>query len=231
MARSRVQRRLGAGAAAIVVMTTMGVAAPPVVAEQTTPTVAANPTPADARAAAAAASLVASRPAALHVGPDDGFVQLPVISSLGWRYVPYERTYRGLPVVGGDFVVVVDPAGRVSSTSVAQTYPIKGIGTTPGVTLTAAKTTAAGRLRSVSKVGNDRLVVYALGGAARLAWESTVEGVGSGGSSRLTVQVDALTGAVLDSREYVKADVGYGDTTAWCTSARARQGSTKASGS
>ena len=85
---------------------------------------ASDPGGQDSRAADTAAVWVATRPVSLHVGPDDGFVQLPVISSLGWRYVPYERTYRGLPVVGGDFVVVVDPADRVRSASVAQKYAV-----------------------------------------------------------------------------------------------------------
>jgi hypothetical protein len=52
-------------------------------------------------AAAVAQMWVATRPALLRVGPYDGFVQHPAITSAGWSYVPYDRTYRGLPVVGG----------------------------------------------------------------------------------------------------------------------------------
>jgi hypothetical protein len=37
-----------------------------------------------------------------------------------------------------------------------------------------------------------------------------VDGLGDGGPSRQTVHVDALTAAVLDSREHVKANTGYG---------------------
>src|SRR4051812_31909782 len=61
----------------------------------------AAPRPADSRAAAAkgAAALVASRPARLHAGRRDAFVQRPVISTRDrLEYVPYERTYKGLPV-------------------------------------------------------------------------------------------------------------------------------------
>jgi hypothetical protein len=59
------------------------------------------------RAAGAAEALVTDRPAALSAGPDDAFVRQPVQSSMGWQYVPYHRTYRGLPVLGGDFVVAL----------------------------------------------------------------------------------------------------------------------------
>ena len=41
------------------------------------------------------------------------------------NYAPYERTFRGLPVVGGDFVVVTDDEGHVLNTSVAQTSRIR----------------------------------------------------------------------------------------------------------
>jgi Zn-dependent metalloprotease len=204
--------RLGLAAAiAMLAVAAAGVVATrDAAAEANHASVASDPARSDARAAAAAAALVASRPADLYPGSDDRYLQLPVVESLGWRYVPYERSYLGLPVVGGDFVVVVDPAGRVSSVSVAQRYPIQGLSTTPTVTLATARNAASGRLRSVAKVGGGRLVVHALGAAPRLAWESTLEGVGGEGPSRLTVHVDALTAAVLDSREQVKADTAYG---------------------
>ena len=203
-------RRLAGTVVVLFMVALMSVTAGPDSHAGVAPTSLPDPSGDERRAAAAAAALVAGRPASLHVGPDDGFVALPVISSMGWRYVPYERTYRGLPVVGGDFVVVVDPTGRVRSTSVAQKYAVKGVDTAPKVTLAAARSTAAGRLRSVSKMEAGRLVVYALGATPRLAWESTVNGRGAEGESRLTVRVDAITGAVLDSRESVMHDRGFG---------------------
>jgi zinc metalloprotease ZmpA len=45
----------------------------------------------------AAAALVAGRPGFLKASADDAFVPGSVIISEGTRYVPYERTYRGLP--------------------------------------------------------------------------------------------------------------------------------------
>src|SRR3989442_13253750 len=61
-----------------------------------------------AMAANAATDLVASRPAALHATANDSFVQQKVSTSHGLQYVPYERSYKGMPVVGGDFVVVTN---------------------------------------------------------------------------------------------------------------------------
>jgi hypothetical protein len=60
--------------------------------------------------ASIAQAWVATRPPSLHVGPFDGFVAHAPITSVGWSYVPYDRTYQGLPVIGGDFVVVIDPS-------------------------------------------------------------------------------------------------------------------------
>jgi len=75
----------------------------------------------NALAAQAAAALVASRPASLHASKDDAYIAHSVISTReGLQYVPYDRTYKGLPVYGGDFVVVTNARGQVLSTSVAQ---------------------------------------------------------------------------------------------------------------
>src|SRR5919107_3736860 len=74
-----------------------------------------------ALAAQSAAALVASKAAALHISSHDAFIAHSVISTReGLQYVPYDRTYKGLPVVGGDFVVVSNSAGQVLSTSVQQ---------------------------------------------------------------------------------------------------------------
>jgi Zn-dependent metalloprotease len=130
----------------------------------------------------------------------------------GTHYVPYERTYAGLPVVGGDFVVVVDASGQIIYNSVALERPIGSVSVTPALTRAAAEAIATGQLRTVSQIEDTQLVVNALGPTVRLAWESTVDGVGAGGISRLTVDVDALTGAVLRTHEHVMYGSG---TAAW----------------
>jgi Zn-dependent metalloprotease len=163
-------------------------------------------------AARSAAAVVASRPAFLHASANEAFVPGAVISSGGTNYVPYERTYRGLPVVGGDFVIVVDKAGQVVFNSVALNHAIGNVGIAAALTRGGAESVAAKQLRSVSNVEGSRLVIYALGKTARLAWESTVGGLSATGRSRLTVYVDAVTGKVLSKTEHVAEGTG---TAAW----------------
>jgi Zn-dependent metalloprotease len=160
-----------------------------------------------------AASLVAGRPKYLHASAEDAFVQHAAISSHGVQYVPYDRTYKGLHVVGGDFVVVTDAAGQPTYTSVAQQQQITNLSTTPRLSSADAEKAARGQLRSVSGVEGTKLVVYALDGAPKLAWQSTVNGTDAEGPSRLTVEVDAATGAVLHTQEHVTDATGTG--TGW----------------
>jgi len=179
-----------------------------------TPAIAAPPGLATAYAVAStsAAALVASRPAFLQASLNDAFVQRGMESSSGLVYVPYERTHAGLPVVGGDFVVVIDSAGQIVSKSTALDRPIEISSVTPSLSQGAAETIATQRLRSVTKIEGTQLVVNALGATARLAWASTVDGFGANGISRLTVDVDAITGAVLREQEHVLYGTG---TSAW----------------
>ena len=163
-----------------------------------------------AAAASTANAFVASRPAILQVSPRDAFVQKQVESSNGVSYVPYERTYAGLPVVGGDFVTVIDHAGQIAYHSVALQNPINLASTTPKLSQAAGATVATMRLRSVSSVEGTQLVVYALDGTPKLAWQTTVNGIGANGISRLTVHVDALTGDVLGEQEHVMYGTGTG---------------------
>ncbi|RSD12062.1 M4 family peptidase [Amycolatopsis eburnea] len=151
----------------------------------------------------AAASLVASKPAALHASADDVFLAQKAISSTnGLKYVPYERSYKGLPVVGGDFVVATDSTGQVLGTSVAQDQTINLASTTAKVSKAAAEATARQQLSAVDSVSPAQQVVFALG-TPTLAWKSTVVGRDAEGPSRLDVIVDAATGKVLKTQEHV----------------------------
>jgi Zn-dependent metalloprotease len=179
-------------------------------------TAQASPAPAaaaDAKTAAAhsAANLVASRAAALHVSANDTFTQLPVIASKeGLQYVPYQRAYKGVPVAGGDFVVVTRPSGEVLSTSVGQSSTIDLASVTP--TLTAARAAAvakgASKAAVVDSVTSTGLVIDALGAKPTLAYESLVLGHTNALPSRLHVFVDATSGAVLRSYDEVADGTG-----------------------
>jgi Zn-dependent metalloprotease len=164
-------------------------------------------------AASYAGAFVSSRPALLQISAHDAFVQGTVASSDGGVfYVPYERTYAGLPVIGGDFVTAVNGAGQVLHTTTALDRPVALASITPTLSRSAAELIATQRLRSVTNVEGTLLVVNALDATPRLAWESTVNGTGANGISRLTVDVDALTGAVLREQEHVLYGTG---TSAW----------------
>jgi zinc metalloprotease ZmpA len=158
------------------------------------------------------AALIASKPSFLHASAEDKFVQRDVITSEGFHYVPFERTYKDLKVVGGDLVLVTNNAGQVIANSVAQDRAIENVSTTPKLAKGEAEGVASGQLKSVDQIEGTQLVVYALGGQSRLAWETTLKGTGDEGYSRLTVDVDAQTGKVIDSTEHVVNVVGTGSS-------------------
>jgi Zn-dependent metalloprotease len=204
-------RRLAIASTAALISTVVVVSAPTgsqaVTGGQDAHRTAARQAPdAKAEAAASARGLVADRPARLQASRYDAFRALPVQSSGGLQYVPYERTYRGLPVVGGDFVVATDNQGHVLGTTVAQSRPTSLGSVTPSVTRAAARSTSARQVTG-AHVESTRLVVLQRD-ASRLAWETLVTGTREGEASRLSVYVDALTGKVLSTREHVMEGTG-----------------------
>jgi Zn-dependent metalloprotease len=165
---------------------------------------------APASGVASAEALVAAHADAIMSSSGETYAHGNAIATGGFTYVPYERTYKGLPVVGGDFVVVTDSAGKVVTTSVAQNFRIGSIDLSPVVSAKAAETMASTELTGTN-VESSRLVVSTLDGTARLAWQTTVNGTGAEGYSRQTVTVDAKTGAVLDRIEHVMSGTGRGN--------------------
>ncbi|MBO3739557.1 M4 family metallopeptidase [Actinoplanes flavus] len=179
-----------------------------------------DPAAVAARAAGTASALVADRPSILQASDGEAFVQHQVITTDNLQYVPFDRTYKGLPVIGGDFVVVTDTAGQTKYTSVAQTRPIGELSVTPKLSAAESVTVAKGELKTVANVERTRLVVVNTTDAPALAWESTINGTrvddhGKLGVSRLTVDVDANSGAVLRTHEHVTGVSGTG--TGWIT--------------
>ena len=176
---------------------------------QAAPAPAASPA---TLAAGGAAAFVAGRPAQLHASARDSFAASPVITSKqGLQYVPYQRTYQGLRVYGGDFVVVTDKAGQVLSTEVAQTKPIALASLTPAVPAAAAAATAtkASTAATIDGVAANDTVVYALD-TPRLAYETVVAGHTGARPSRVHVFTDATTGTVISSYDEVSDGTGNG---------------------
>ncbi|GAA4128426.1 hypothetical protein GCM10022416_04080 [Actinomadura keratinilytica] len=162
-----------------------------------------SPVPSPQAAAASADRLVASGPARLHRSPKDTIVRRGVAQGAGGlQYVAYERTYDGLPVRGGDFVVATDASGRVLSTSIAQSQTLS-VSTTPKLTAERAAEISRGRLADATGVSRPRLTVLAEG-SGRLVYETVVAGSYKERPARLHVLVDATSGEVVQQWDEVR---------------------------
>lgn len=159
-----------------------------------------------------AARWVDSHPGKIKEAKGDALVRAGVYNGDGIVAVAYERTHQGLPVIGGDLVVVTDKAGQVLNTEVAQKAPVDIATTTPQVSQARAIETSRGQVDAVANVEPTTLVVWQDGATSRLAWETTVSGTDAGEASRQSVYVDALAGNVLGSKEHVvhgSGNAGY----------------------
>ncbi|WP_234411002.1 M4 family metallopeptidase [Nocardioides terrigena] len=157
----------------------------------------------------ASRSWIDKHPGKVKEARGDAFVRTGTLTGANdTRAVAYERTHQGLPVVGGDFVVVTDATGDVLATSVAQDRPVDLASTTPTVGRDRAVEAARGRVAEVSDVSEPRLVVWQRDRTA-LAWETQVRGTTEGGEpSWQFVYVDAGDGSVLEGREQIAHGTG-----------------------
>lgn len=126
----------------------------------------------------------------------------------------FERTYRGLPVRGGDLVVHQSADGAVTDVSQTLNTPLT-LSVQPKVTAAQAVSRASASMPpGAVRTGQTRpvLVVDATGASAQLAWEVTVGGLQRDGQtpSKRRVRLDATTGAVLSSVEQIVTAEGTG---------------------
>jgi Zn-dependent metalloprotease len=137
----------------------------------------------------------------------------------GTLHTRYERSYAGLPVLGGDLVVHAAPdagedKGRVLSVTLNNKRAITVASTTEKVARTAAEAKAVEAAeahdgKAAPEADTTRKVVWAGRGTPRLAWETVVEGLQHDGTpSRLHVVTDALTGEKLHESEDIKTGTG-----------------------
>ncbi len=178
-----------------------------------TPQQAPSPNPAPAALAASSADRLvgsAGQAGLLRRSDGDALKRTGVVQGTrGLQYVTYARTFKGLPVVGGDVVVTTDAAGTVKDTAVARTATI-AVGTTAKITAAQAAATARSELAHVDSAGDPALKVLA-GESPKLVYDAVVEGrTARNKPSNLHVFVDANTGAVVDSVDYVREGSGNG---------------------
>ncbi|MEV7771157.1 M4 family metallopeptidase [Kitasatospora sp. NPDC086791] len=150
-----------------------------------------------------------------------------VVDKDGTRHLRFERTYAGLPVIGGDLVVHQKADGAVKSVSKAVAARIDLPSVTPKVPADQAAAQATGAVKAtvgatldadespladVHRTGEAQLVVWATDGNPRLAYRTTVEGVRADGTPSSQVLVtDAASGRVLSTHEKVQTAAGTGN--------------------
>ncbi|MFV8185129.1 M4 family metallopeptidase [Streptomyces sp. AF1B] len=135
----------------------------------------------------------------------------------GTVHTRYERTYAGLPVLGGDLVVHTPPASLAKgtvSTTFNNKHTIKVASTTATFTKSAAQAKALMTARALDaerpSADSARKVIWAGDGTPRLAWETVVGGLQDDGTpSRLHVVTDATTGKELGRFQDIKTGTGH----------------------
>ncbi|WNZ06816.1 M4 family metallopeptidase [Streptomyces sp. 11x1] len=133
----------------------------------------------------------------------------------GTTHTRYERTYAGLPVLGGDLVVHAAKSGAVESVTRAYKPELKVSDLSPEVSRATAEkqALAAAKEEGSTKTAPDssRKVVWAAKGKPTLAYETVVSGFQHDDTpSELHVITDAQTGKKLF--EYEAVHTGTGNT-------------------
>ncbi|MFE9861440.1 M4 family metallopeptidase [Streptomyces sp. NPDC005506] len=137
----------------------------------------------------------------------------------GTTHTRYERTFNGLPVLGGDLVVQQSKAGEtesVTKASKASSAQLKAVDTTADVAPAKAESQALGAAKAAGskKTVADRAprkVVWMAQGKPQLAYETVVGGLQDDGTpNELHVITDASTGAKL--YEWQAIETGTGNT-------------------
>lgn len=148
----------------------------------------------------------------LRHGADEELVRTAVTPwAGGLYYAAYQRTYKGLPVAGGDAVVVSDSAGKVRDIAAAPTPAALRLSTRAMVTPSAALATAKARLARAERASTPELTVLIKGNKPVLTWHTLVVGrTAKGLPSSLDTYVDARTGAVARVHDKVVDADGRG---------------------
>ncbi|WP_393078005.1 M4 family metallopeptidase [Streptomyces sp. LN704] len=132
----------------------------------------------------------------------------------GTVHTRYERTYNGLPVLGGDLVVHESKAGRTEGVTRAVKAAIKVASLKPQVTTAKAEKQALTAAKSAGSAQTTadrapRKVIWAATGKPTLAYETVVGGLQDDGTpNELHVITDAATGKKI--YEYQGIETGTG---------------------
>ena len=135
----------------------------------------------------------------------------------GTVHTRYERTYAGLPVLGGDLVVHEPESGGALGVTRATKAALKVESLKPAVTAARAEKQAVTLAKAAGSEKTEanstpRKVIWAADGKPALAYETVVGGLQEDGTpNELHVITDAATGKKL--YEYQGIETGTGNTT------------------
>ncbi len=180
----------------------------------------ADPGPSAAARAEAAVDALQDRPGVARDAAGQAFaVASTTVEPDGTSHVRLDRTYRGLPVLGGDLVVHQTSDAGYDGVSQTLARPL-AVATTPSLTAAAARVVALKPATATRTIRNlraadaaPRLVVDALGAGPVLAWEVTTLGRRADGTpSRLATYVNAADGSVVRRVEGIHTADGSGNS-------------------
>ncbi|GAB2760890.1 M4 family metallopeptidase [Streptomyces bullii] len=134
----------------------------------------------------------------------------------GTVHTRYERTYAGLPVLGGDLVVHESESGETKGVTRATKADLTVASLKPAITAAKAEKQAVTLAKAAGSEKTEanstpRKVIWAAGGKPTLAYETVVGGLQEDGTpNELHVVTDAATGEKL--YEYQGIETGTGNT-------------------
>ncbi|MFD6417273.1 M4 family metallopeptidase [Streptomyces sp. NPDC060194] len=150
----------------------------------------------------------------------------------GTTHTRYERTYDGLPVLGGDLVVAEDAGSTAQTVTKASKAQLTGVDTTAEVAPAAAEKQALGAAAAEGSKKTEadrapRKVVWLATGKPVLAYETVVGGLQHDGTpNELHVVTDASTGAKLYEWQAVHQGTGNTQYSGQVTLGTTQSGST-----
>ncbi|MEU1144971.1 M4 family metallopeptidase [Streptomyces sp. NPDC005901] len=149
----------------------------------------------------------------------------------GTVHTRYERTYDGLPVLGGDLVVDTAKSGKTEGVVKAAKAQLKGVDMSADVKASAAEKQALGAAKEAGSKKADadrapRKVVWMASGKPVLAYETTVGGLQHDGTpNQLHVITDAATGKKLFQWQGIENGTGNTQYSGQVTVGSAQSGS------
>ncbi|MER7835023.1 M4 family metallopeptidase [Streptomyces sp. NPDC096040] len=155
---------------------------------------------------------------AIGLGAQEKLVVKDVVKDTdGTVHTRYERTYAGLPVLGGDLIVDTAKSGATERVIKANSATLKVADLSPAVSAASAEKQAVSRAKALgstkSAADGARKVVWAGSGKPVLAYETIVGGFQDDGTpNQLHVITDAATGKKLFEYQGIENATGTGNT-------------------